>query len=208
MSATAPALTGRWRDQSLNGGIDVPKGIKGSSHPCIKDGCDAPARGRGLCSKHWQQWRSTVTLEPVTTEERFWSMIEIHVDGCWLRASAAYTRRYTQFVVCTGVTVGSHQFAYELAYGPVPEGLELDHLCRNPPCVRPDHLEAVTHDENMKRSDRALGIRSAATHCTNGHPFDELNTHYTSSGGTRRRCRTCVNANARARYRRKRTMGV
>lgn len=67
----------------------------------------------------------------------------------------------------------------------VPKGLHLDHLCRNPPCVNPDHLEPVTPLENALRGE----TNAAKTQCKHGHPFDEANTYYEKSG--RRKCRAC-----------------
>jgi hypothetical protein len=58
-----------------------------------------------------------------------------------------------------------------LLIGPIPDGLQLDHLCRNKACCNPMHLEPVTARENQRRADIALGIRSAATHCPQGHPY-------------------------------------
>lgn len=59
---------------------------------------------------------------------------------------------YGKFRPWEGVTRWAHRFAYELTFGTIPEGLELDHLCRHPRCVNPWHLEAVTPKENMRRS--------------------------------------------------------
>lgn len=78
-------------------------------------------------------------------------------------------------------SVGAHVACYELLIGPVPEGKELDHLCRNPSCVNPDHLEPVTHKVNMERGERAR-----QTHCVNGHEFTPENTRIKKNG-----CRTC-----------------
>ena len=93
--------------------------------------------------------------------------------------------------------VRAHRFAYELLSGPVPEGLELDHLCRTRACVRPDHLEPVTAAENQIRGEGKGGLNYASplTHCPLGHPYDEANTHTTKQGY--RQCRTCNRAAVR-----------
>jgi hypothetical protein len=93
-----------------------------------------------------------------------------------------------------GKKVLVHRWFYEQANGPIPDGLELDHLCRNPRCCNPAHLEAVTHAENMAR-----GKAAQQTHCIQGHPFDEANTYYRRSGT--RDCRACNRNRARQRAR-------
>lgn len=91
----------------------------------------------------------------------------------------------------------AHVYAWERANGhPVPQGLELDHLCRNPSCVNPDHLEPVSHYENLLRSPLTLAGRNIRkTHCASTHPYDEKNTYRWRN---KRFCRTCLRENGRA----------
>jgi hypothetical protein len=87
-----------------------------------------------------------------------------------------------------GSKLWAHRIAYESVNGPIPDGLEIDHLCRRPVCVNPEHLEAVTHAENIRRA-----FRSHA--CKAGHPWTEA-TIYVRSNGTKT-CRVCAAARAR-----------
>ena len=88
----------------------------------------------------------------------------------------------------------AHRLAWQAANGPVPDGLELDHLCRVRSCVRPDHLEPVTHRENCRRGDAGKHFRDK-THCPRGHPYSGDNL-LLSKGA--RYCRACRKAQQQA----------
>jgi hypothetical protein len=140
--------------------------------------------------------------------KRFWDKVLPEPNsGCWLWVGST-SSDYGQLRIGAGGRnkgrlVSSHRLAYEHYVGPIPEGLELDHLCRNRFCCNPLHLEAVTHAVNMARSPISISRRrKIATHCSRGHAFDDKNTIWTSTpdGGSRRTCGTC-HAVVRKKYR-------
>lgn len=92
-------------------------------------------------------------MERTAVEERFWSKVDRSggPDACWLWTGAPIDG-YGTFTVSTGVSRRAHRVAYELQVGPIPAGLEIDHLCRVKLCVNVKHLEAVTHAENLRRA--------------------------------------------------------
>lgn len=90
----------------------------------------------------------------------------------------------------------AHSFGWELECGPVPDGLTLDHLCRNTSCVRGSHMEPVTREENYRR---AVAVR---THCPNGHEYAVVGSYPMKNG--RRRCRACALKNQANYEKRKR----
>lgn len=129
---------------------------------------------------------------------------------CWLFTGCLSSGGYGQVRVGSRTdgsarTVSVHVVTYELLRGPVPEGLELDHLCRRKPCWRPEHLEAVTHEENMRRAEwLPTSLNAIKTECDHGHPFDEHNTRLYKGS---RVCRTCDRAKS-ARYMQRKRLAV
>jgi hypothetical protein len=120
---------------------------------------------------------------------RFWSKVNISASGCLEWHAYLTPDGYGKFWFGTSMVL-AHRFAYQALNGPIPAGLELDHTCVNPKCVRPDHLEPVTHRENVRRGTSPSVRHSTKTHCPKGHPYDAANTYVRPSNNSRQ-CRTC-----------------
>lgn len=101
----------------------------------------------------------------------------------------ALTNGYGTFAPKRFALLPAHRVAWELLVGPIPEDLELDHLCKNPRCVNPNHLEPVTHAENCRRGDGFGGRNAKKTECDAGHPLSGPNLYVDPKG--RRQCRAC-----------------
>lgn len=128
---------------------------------------------------------------PEAARQRFWEKVEKPSQAdCWPWLAGCTSRGYGDFYY-DGKQVRAHRFAYELLVGPIPEGLQLDHLCRVRHCVNPQHLEPVTHRENVLRGIGPTAEQARRTHCIHGHPFSEDNLRIGANG--RRYCRACVN---------------
>lgn len=133
-------------------------------------------------------------------EARLWPKIE-KTPSCWLWTGSKNSAGYGLF--WRGGPRLAHRIMYERFVGPIPEGLQLDHLCRNRACVNPAHLEPVTLRENLMRGESFSAVNAAKTHCPSGHPYDAENTYVSRGGG--RFCRTCASDRSR-RYRAQRAL--
>lgn len=137
------------------------------------------------------QRKSERRIRP-TPIQRLEAKLERRPNGCWNWTGLLDRDGYGKMKV-DGKTVRPHRFAYENARGPIPCGLELDHLCRNPRCANPDHLEAVDTRTNTLRGTNPPAQNARKTHCKRGHLLTGDNLRM--SGGSRV-CRTCRRASA------------
>lgn len=170
---------------------------------CTKLGqeCGGKYTARGLCYRHYRQALKSGEIQSQrgTPAERFWRKVDKNgpvpiyrpdLGCCWLWTSGLDGAGYGMF----SEQGAAHRFAYELLVGPIPAGLQLDHLCRVPACVRPSHLEPVSHAENIRRgaSGPLSDLRPPKpwpTHCFNGHELTARNTAIRE--GNRPVCRRC-----------------
>lgn len=128
-----------------------------------------------------------------TTEARFWAKVERGAESeCWPWVASVTSTGYG--ALGSGgrsePKVYAHRVSYELNVGPIPAGLEIDHLCRNRRCVNPAHLEPVPHRENTLRGESPVAVNAAKTHCVRGHALSGPNV-YLRPDAPWRSCREC-----------------
>lgn len=164
---------------------------------CKFDGCEKPHTRHGYCHTHGSRLDRRGTLEisdPVDNFSRY------HVDsgtGCWEWTGPVFqVNGYGQFSVTYRGTAMAHRAFWISEFGPIPEGLVVDHLCRNRKCVNVDHMDLVTVSENTRRGLSSYKLRDR---CKNGeHEISSPESWYEWRGG--RSCLACVRAKwARAR---------
>jgi hypothetical protein len=121
---------------------------------CSSPVCDRKAWARGLCSAHYKRMRKglplDVTIQPraKSVAERIETYLDVGVSGlsCW-----EWTGGHTADGYASTPSGYAHRVVYEFLVEPIPDGMTIDHLCRNRGCVNPDHLEPVTHSVNALR---------------------------------------------------------
>ncbi len=132
----------------------------------------------------------------MVTLESFMERVAVVESGCWEWQRHLDPRGYGKVSVGGGRKQLVHRVSYELHVGPIPDGLTIDHLCRNTSCVRPDHLEPVTLRENIRRAN------PERVTCRHGHSLDDAYIDVTPAGFRHKKCRTCVLARVRRRRQR------
>lgn len=168
--------------------------------PCAIDECaNLATGGHGWCKRHYQRWHKygdplagkEYTPRGMPLRERIEARVA-KAEECWFWLGSLDGCGYGMIAV-DGRAMRAHRASYEAFVAPIPEGLVIDHLCRNRACVNPAHLEPVPHEVNVRRGASA----ERHSHCHKGHEFTEENTLW------RQVCATCDRENRR-RYRAKR----
>lgn len=141
--------------------------------------------------------------KPVDPILRLMRRTEVDDDGCWQWMGGTFGTGYGQIGIGSRTDnstrqVSVHRVIYEHYFGKIPNGLTIDHLCRNKLCVNPHHLEPVTLKENVLRGESSPAQNARKTHCIHGHRFNEKNTYIGSSG--QRQCKSCGNIRATRYY--------
>lgn len=157
---------------------------------CIADDCGREPTARGMCLKHYKRWRrhgdpNATARRP--ERERFEERVS-RMAECWEWTGSRMTSGYGKFNADDRIVL-AHRYSYELHIGRIPDGLVVDHLCRNRACVRPDHLEAVTNEENLRRGAGFALRNGMRTACIHGHEYLPENAYIDPQGGLR--CREC-----------------
>lgn len=171
------------------------------TRPCVVDDAECiPGRlKRGLCDLHYKRQRRTGTTaapERIDHLQRY----EVDGNGCWLWTGTVYWNGYGSISEATYGTGLAHRASYEHHVGPIPDGMDLDHLCRVRRCIAPHHLEPVTHAVNIQRGHDAR----MQGRCSRGHDQTLPGARWTEPGTGRSYCRRCKSDREKAgRERRK-----
>lgn len=179
---------------------------------CSADGCDSDSHARGLCSSHYMRFRRSgkLNLLPMPTPaERLAAGLVRMPNGCLEWTGADLGNGYGYLGV-EGKNMLTHRFAWELANGPIPDGLCVLHHCDNPPCAETEPSEAYPEGHLFlgTQADNASDMTSKGrqnnqlkTHCPQKHLYSGKNLYVDTRG--RRRCRTCLSVQGARSYARK-----
>lgn len=176
---------------------------------CSIPGCERDNFGRGWCQMHYYRWRrngdpNLVRQEShngLSLEQRFWMKVDQGTEEeCWEWNASLTPAGYGKIGLNNKLLL-AHRVSYEINVGPIPDGLTIDHLCRNRKCVNPSHLEPVSMEENLLRGESPPAKNALKTHCPQGHAYEGDNIIWDKgrNGKIGRKCRTCHYARTKAR---------
>lgn len=137
--------------------------------------------------------------DPANLKAHFMSRVQVEQNGCWRWLGCKAKNGYGRLTL-NRKALYAHRYAYCMFKGEIPEGLDLDHLCRTRDCVNPAHLEPVTRQVNLLRGETIVASASKATCCPKGHPYLGRNLILKRDGS--RACRSCSNIRDQQRYER------
>lgn len=172
-------------------------------------GLPAPIAPRTDARKGWvkgepRPWRQGHAIRAYAASRPYYVVEDRgFASPCWIWQRALSSGGYGRMHLGSR-TLQAHRVFYERVHGPIPDGLQLDHLCRNRACINPEHLEPVTPSENGKRGLRGQ-LRTPPTHCKAGHPYTPANTRVTPKGALK--CRACHRRDAAASRNRRKARG-
>ncbi|WP_104128075.1 HNH endonuclease signature motif containing protein [Cryobacterium sp. Y57] len=140
-------------------------------------------------------------MEPLPQKKadpRFWSKVD-RSEGCWLWNASVDKFGYGRFTIRRGKVQRAYRYSYEQLVGPIPAGLQIDHLCRVRACVNPAHLEAVSQRVNVLRGNSPGAVAFRTNTCARGHSLTDAYLAHRSDGTISRRCRPCRDAQQAAK---------
>lgn len=183
------AVNGRGRDTAT---LEVVMPFQRTTR-CVYCGALCPRNRNQYCSRDcYRDDPASPAHRRVDPTDRFWQKVSRDgTETCWewlaTRDAGGYGRFWND-----GRLVAAHRYSVELVRGPIPDGLDVDHLCRNRGCVNPDHLEVVSRQINVRRGIGPAAKNAGKTHCIHGHEFTEANTKiWKGYGRVMRQCRAC-----------------
>src|SRR6266498_3719295 len=169
---------------------------------CSENGCDRPARKRGLCNTHYERQRlaGVFKIQERDPVIRLWSRIDKNgpvptyrpdLGPCWIWQGAT-TSGYGR-VYFDGRLQPVHHVVWFLTIGAFPDGRQADHLCRVRACCRPYHIEPVTQRINLMRGASPAAGYARRSHCAAGHPLEgpDADVYIHPDHPTWRHCRKC-----------------
>lgn len=171
--------------------FSVGRVFKHVQQSCLNRLCCNPSHLAGSNGGRSSRWFQSTIADVMANMEK--------TDTCWIWKGRIQSGGYG-IVRFEGRDQYAHRVVFEIESGKIPEGLQIDHLCRNRRCVNPSHLEPVTQKENILRGTGVSARNAAKTHCVRGHEYTIENSYLRPDGGGKQ-CRICIKARTESKKR-------